>query len=229
MQQLAIRPKLPQIVEDLRERIQQIERSPARLAEVNETSTGFTALNDLLVQVGLKRGRLIEWLGEGEGSGAASLALAVAAHMVRQEGILVVIDREDEFHPAAAAALGAPLERTVVIRPDTRMAALWAWEQSLRCPGVAVTLGWIEAIGDRLLRRLQLGVEAGGGLGFLLRPSAGRAAPSWASTRIGVKPLHSSGAEAAVRRVQAWLARGARETAIEVELQACCLLTENRS
>jgi protein ImuA len=221
----------------LQERIRQIERSSFRTAEADGVSTGFPALDKLLPHGGLKRGMLIEWLGEvasedegkddsdGEGSGATALALAVAAHILRQEGIFVVIDRESEFYPPAAASLGIPLERTVVVQPDTRMAALWAWEQSLRCPGVAVTFGWIDALGDRLLRRLQLGVETGGGWGFLLRPPKGQSAPSWASTRIGVRPIPftplDGEREAAERRLQVRLARGSlgtRDTVIEVEL-----------
>jgi len=182
--------KRPQVLEDLRDRIQRIERSGRRAAETNRVSTGFKALDELLPDGGLKRGTLIEWLGHGEGSGAATLALTVAAHVLREEGVLVVIDGTREFYPVAASCLGIPLGRTVVVQPDERAAVLWAWEQSLRCPGVAVTLGWIDALDDRLFRRLQLAVETGSGWGFLLRPPDGGATwATWAATRIGVKAL----------------------------------------
>jgi protein ImuA len=188
------------MLEDLRDRIQRIERSGRRAAETSSVSTGFKALDDLLADGGLKRGTLIEWLGHGEGSGAAALALTVAAHVLREEGILVVIDSTREFYPVAASCLGIPLERAVVVQPDERAGVLWAWEQSLRCPAVAVTLGWIDALDDRLFRRLQLAVETGNGLGFLLRPPDGRA--TWATTRIGVKALPvSRDAESSERSV----------------------------
>ncbi len=188
----------PKIIEELRQRIHRLECF--RSAGASDVPTGFAALDALLGQGGLRKGTLIEWMSASEGSGAAGLALTVAGHILREDGLFVVVDSTwgqrtgrqqcppNAFYPPAAAALGIPLERTVVVRPETRLSALWAWEQALRCPGVAVTFGWLDALGDRLLRRLQLAVEAGGGLGFLLRPADCRDAPSWAVTRIGVTP-----------------------------------------
>jgi protein ImuA len=179
-----------QVISDLRERIQGIEAGGQR-SDTQYVSTGFEDLDRILGDHGLKRGSLIEWTGVGdsEGSGAGTLALVVAANVLRRDGALVVIDNAREFYLVAAAELGIPLERTAIIRPETRMDALWAWEQALRCPGVAVTFGWIDAIDDRLLRRLQLAVETGGGLGFLLRPPNSRSGASWAATRITVHSL----------------------------------------
>ena len=177
----------PDILEDLQERIHRMEgfqRQPA-----SGVATGFDALDKLLSGSGLKRGALTEWLGGSEGSGAVSLALTVAAHVLRQEGAFVVIDKAGDFYPVAAAQMGIPLDRTVIVRPDSPQSALWAWEQALRCPGVAVTFGWIDSLDDRLFRRLQLAAEAGGGLGFLLRRPDCRSAPSWASMRICVSPM----------------------------------------
>jgi protein ImuA len=180
-----------QVISDLRERIQGIEASGQR-SDTRYVSTGFEELDRILGDRGLKRGSLIEWagVGESEGSGAATLALTIAANVLRHDGALMVIDQAGEFYPVAAAELGIPLERTVILRPETRMDALWAWEQALRCPGVAVTFGWIDAIDDRLLRRLQSAVETGGGLGFLLRPPNNRSGPSWAATRICVNGVN---------------------------------------
>jgi hypothetical protein len=101
----------------------------------------------------------------------------------------VVIDGRRDFYPPAAAALGIPLEQTVVVRPAKARDALWAWEQSLRSGAVAVALGWVETLNDRAFRRLQLAAETGGSLGFLLRPASCRAAPSWAEVRLLVRAL----------------------------------------
>jgi protein ImuA len=218
----------PNVIAELQERIHRLEHSAHQVVKARGVSTGFAALDGLLGE-GLQKGTLIEWLGEGEGSGAAALALTVAGHVMRRDGLFVAIDPASEFYPTTAAALGIPLGRTVVVRPETRMSTLWAWEQSLRCAGVAVTFGWMETIGDRLFRRLQLAVEAGGGLGFLLRPAECRAAPSWGATRIGVKPraereVHRrphAPREVSGRRLQVRLIRGpcgTRDTVIEVEL-----------
>jgi protein ImuA len=118
--------------------------------------------------------------------------LAVAANRLRAGGACVVVDRGD-FYPPAAAHAGIPLERMVLVRPSDDREAWWAWEQSLRCSGVAVTLGVVDALDDRAFRRLQLAVETGGGLGFLLRSERWRASPSWASARLWVTALPSRG------------------------------------
>lgn len=214
-----------QIISDLRERIQGIEAGGQR-SDAQCVSTGFKALDGILANRGLRRGSLIEWVGPSasEGSGAATLALAVTANRLRQGGAFVVIDKAGEFYPVAAADLGIPLERTIVVRPETRMDALWAWEQALRCPGVTVTFGWIDVIDDRLLRRLQLAVETGGGLGFLMRPSDSRSGPSWAATRIYAGREAATRRPGAAERVSDSLARRlqvslGRGDIIEVELE----------
>jgi protein ImuA len=173
----------PEVLEELRERLRGIGGGFAlQSAAQRAVSTGFIALDRLLPGGGLRPGTLVEWVAD---SGAATLALAVAAHLVREDGAVVVIDEKGDFYPVAAAQLAIPLERTIVVRPGT--AALWAWEQSLRCTGVAVTFGRIGTIDARVFRRLQLAVEAGGGLGFLLRKAESQAQPSWAATRIRVR------------------------------------------
>jgi len=211
----------PDMIEALQERIHRIEGS--RRQSAVGIATGFDALDQLLAGPGLKRGTLTEWLGEGEGSGAASLALRVAAHILRREGAFVVIDLEGEFYPVAAAQAGIPLERTVIVRPDSPMAALWSWEQSLCCPGVAVTFGWIDSLDDRLFRRLQLAAETGGGLGFLLRRPDCRSGPSWAAARImfpkrdADRETRNESTDPRERHLQLMLARGrtnAREAGI---------------
>ena len=174
------------VIQRLQERIDGMQHSRLSVSDRCGISTGFSDLDRLLADGGLRRGTLIEWLSDGPGSGAATLALSVAAHILREEGAFVVIDEASDFYPVAAADLGIPLERTVIVRSGREcgttlrvvnhdaerratMTALWAWEQSLRCPGVAVTFGRIGHLDGRQFRRLQLAVEAGEGLGFLIR------------------------------------------------------------
>ena len=169
-----------------------MERSRLSISDRCGISTGFPDLDRLLADGGLRCGTLIEWLSDSPGSGAMTLALSVAAHILREQGAFVAIDEAGEFYPVAAADLGIPLERTVIVRPPMRGASglpLWAWEQSLRCPGVAVTFGRIGNLDGRQFRRLQLAVEAGEGLGFLMRSPNSRAGASWAATCIRVCPV----------------------------------------
>jgi protein ImuA len=181
------------LIRDLRERTR---RLAASARPEPSADGGGAGLDRLLRGQGFGGGTLVEWENAGEGSGAATLALAVAAHILRPGGALVLIDAAAEFYPPAVAGLGVPLERTVVVRPADPRAGLWAWEQALRCGGVAVTLGRADDWIDRHFHRLQLAAETGGGLGFLLRPAGALGGSSKAAVRLrvagrpGPGPLH---------------------------------------
>lgn len=206
------------IIDDLRERLRRLEHAH-RPARASAWATG-TALDQLLPHNGLVDGTLIEWLADGEGSGMATLALLLAGRRLQAEGCLVVLDGKREFYPPAAASLGVPLERTIVVQPTSASDALWALEQSLRCQAVRIALAWIDALPDRAFRRLQLAAETGGSVGFLLRPIARRAEPSWAEARLLVQPLPTP-ADVAGRwlRVEVLYCRGgAAGKTIELEL-----------
>jgi hypothetical protein len=211
-------PLPPDRLQDLRDRIRALEGVKDRGPLEPGRSTGFPALDRLLTGHGLRAGSLVEWRNTAEGTGAMTLALAVAAHLLGDDGTLVVVD-DGDFYPVAAAGLGVSLDRTVVVRPDDPAGGLWAWEQALRTPGVTVTLGRLEKVTDRAARRLQLATEAGGGFGFLVRPPD-RTGATWAATRIEVAGVAGSGHGLGWRlrvRVTRGLA-GGREGSADVEL-----------
>lgn len=79
---------------------------------------------------------------------------------------------------------------------------LWALEQSLRCPGVAVVVGWIDQINSGPFRRLALAAETGGGVGLLLRPAKFRTQSSWADVRLLVEPLPGGSLHSKGRRLR---------------------------
>jgi len=188
-----------QRIQDLKERLCEVERS-CRPAKEPPIVTG-NILDQLLPKKGWENGTLIEWLGD-DGGGAATLALAMAARLLQRGGALVVIDSRREFYPPAAANLGILLERTVVVQPRLGRDALWAMEQSLRSEAVSVALGWFQELQDRTARRLQLAAESGGGVGFLLRPLACRAEPSWAEVRLRVECVEDRGSRIEDRKPQ---------------------------
>jgi hypothetical protein len=177
------------LLQDLRDRIRGLEGLRSRSAERAVVPTGFPAFDRLLAGGGLPRGALTEWRSEADGGGAMTLSLAVIAHVIRSSGTVVVIDAAREFYPVAAAQIGVPLDRTVVVRPDDHNGALWAWEESLRFPGVAVTVGRIGDVNDKVVRRLQLAIEAGDGLGFLVRQPGAPTGAAWGATRVCVESL----------------------------------------
>lgn len=180
------------IVKQLSEQIRRIERPPSKPdSEFQNVHTGIDAFDALLPAGGLTGGTMIEWLSP-QGGGGSTLATILAARMLQSHSALVVIDSQNEFYPPACRNLGIPLQQIVVIRPNHIGEALWAFEQSLRCAGVTITMAWIDHLTDHVFRRLQLAAEAGGGVGFLFRPSRFRKQRSWADARLLVQPAGTS-------------------------------------
>ncbi len=147
--------------------------------------TGVASLDRFFAACGIQRGSLVEWVA-GEGSGVRVLTLAIASRL-QHAGALAVIDQRGEFYPPAAKSAGVNLDQVIVVRPEVGRNVLWSLEQSLRCPGVAVTWCCVREIDDRSFRRLKLATESGGGVGFLVRPWQARQGVSWADVRLLVR------------------------------------------
>jgi hypothetical protein len=177
------------LLDHLKERIRCLEQANRKRQWTAPVSSGLASLDQLLPDRGFAAGTLVEWLGAEFGSGVMTLTLAVSGHLAQPDGMLVIVDAERDLFPPAAADLGVPLERTVVVQPPDLRTQWWALEQSLRSGAVAVTLGWIDRANERVMRRLQLAAETGGGVGFLIRPALCRTAVSWADLRFLVTPL----------------------------------------
>ncbi len=206
------------VVRELKDRLRRLERADRTTGALVLPTAG--PLDRLFPNDGLAAGTLIEWLGEHEGTGVATLALVAAASLLQETGALVVVDRKGEFYPPAAPAMGIPLERTILLRPQGFNDAFWALEQSLRCPAVRVAVAGFAKLNDRAFRRLQLAAEAGGGLGFLLRPIECRREPSWAGVRLLVRSF-TTPPQANGRRLHVEVLHcrgGASGGAMEVEL-----------
>lgn len=215
---------VPHVVEQLRERIRGVEqprrgRGEDACAQAGKPSvpggweqrqqgegglsTGWPPLDALLPAGGLRRGALVEWLAAGPGSGAAMLAWGTAQQAVQAGGAIVVLDRRRRVYPPALAAWGVDLERVIFVQPENAQDESWAWDQALRCPGVAAVWGWVERLDSRLFRRWQLAAEASGCVGLLLRPCGVRDQPTWAEVRWWVEPRPA----AAGRRMRVELLR----------------------
>lgn len=203
------------IVAELNGRLQRLQQTSRRTVGPVR-STGVAPLDALLPEGGLPPGALVELLGE-PGSGGASLALRLAGRLAASGGV-VIVDLRGWFYPPAAVPCGCDPRRLIVLRPGSVAEALWAWEQVLRCRGVGASLAWFPRLEGRALRRLQLACETGGGVGFLLRPAAAAAQPSWADVRLQVESLGSSSQERRLRIV-VLPQRGKSGGAIEVEIR----------
>jgi hypothetical protein len=175
-------------VEALRQEIARLETARRPVGEA-PVSTGCEGLDRLLPAGGFVRGTLVEWIAAGDGSGAETMALFAVREACREGGVLVVLDRVKEFYPPASIRLGIDPERMIVIQAASAVDNLWALDQSLRCPGVAVALAWPEKLDSKTFRRLQLAAEEGASLGFFLRPEQARQTPSWADVRLWIEPV----------------------------------------
>ena len=95
-----------------------------------------------------------------------------------------------------------PVERLLILRPPTPADELWAVAECLRCKAVAATVAAPGAPLSRVeARRLGLAVEAGGGVGILLRSLGKTSANHAAVTRWHVRPARGE------RAVQRWEAQ----------------------
>jgi hypothetical protein len=166
------------------------ERRPAMQGAAG-CSTGIPALDALLPERGLPRGALVEWMAGATAGGTGTLAFRIAAQLCGAGGACIVIDGQNLVYPPAVCRLGLDLDRIIVVRPEHARQALWAWEQSLRCPGVAVVIGRIGRLRTNEFRRLQLAAETGGAIGMLLRSAEDRRQPTWADLRLCVAPRAS--------------------------------------
>lgn len=180
----------------------QLERLRARLRRWEHVqrgatdefcSCGIATLDQQLAKIGVRSNALVEWLAGAEGIGTSALALQMACHACTDGRVLVIVDRRQEFYPPAAAAWGVDLRRALVVRPVSQRDEAWALVQSLRCPAVGAVFCWHPPGDVQTQRRLQLAVETGGTLGVLVRPSAARRQPSFATLRLLVEPLRTYG------------------------------------
>lgn len=179
-------------VQHLAQQLSRVERAAGSRGSRSvsaESFTGIAELDAILPNVGAAEGMLVEWLAPSKGSGAEPLLFRMAREAMRQDGNLVIVDPSAEFYPPTAGCWGIALQRTVVVHPENERDMFWAFEQALRCPGVAVAVCFVSQLNDRVFRRLQLAVEQGGGLGLLLRGTRYRDQPSWADVRLKVTPL----------------------------------------
>lgn len=186
-------------------------------------SAGSPSIDQLLPHGGLRRGTVVQWVGES-GGGAWSLAMIAAAEIAKSEMSggkpLVVFDLNQEFYPPAAVALGVPADRMMVVHKKahhTRSDMIWAIDQALRCEAISAV--WCELgswVNDRDARRLQLAAEAGGTVGLFVRPEEVRRRPSFADVSWHVSPYRDATDSSSRRRLRVEVdrCRGGAEGAV---------------
>jgi protein ImuA len=201
-----------EVLQALAQRIREIEgNGPSRRQP--PVSLGIGPVDALLPNGRLPAGSLVELLSAADGAGAWTLSLLMAKHVCGEWKVLVLVDGQCCFYPPGAAQLGIDLERSLVVRPRTRRDCLLATNQALRCRGVGAVVGWHDQLRTLDARRLQAAAEAGGGVGFVLRPLGALRAPSFANLRLRLSPLVPRPSSLAPRlvRVDVVRCRGGRD------------------
>jgi protein ImuA len=172
----------PALISALRARIARMERIGAAeaLAARGEDAVPLnTTIDSALPWGGLPRASLHEILAAEPGAAAGFAALLLA----RAGGTVLWIAAEPDAWPPGLARFGLTPDRLVLVQAPREADALWAMEETLRCPAVGAALLVAGELDLTAARRLQLAAEAGGVLGLLLRPDTDGAAPTAALTR----------------------------------------------
>jgi len=183
----------PALLSALRARIARLERSGAAeaLSARGEDAIPLSrAIDAGLPWGGLPRAALHEILAAEPGAAAGFAALVLA----RAGGTVLWIAPDPDAWPPGLARFGLSPAHLVLVRAPRAQDALWAMEETLRCPAVGAALLMTGALDLTAARRLQLAAEAGGVLGLLLRPDEDNASPTAALTRwrIGATPSDSA-------------------------------------
>ena len=175
---------------ELRQQIRKCERHQSK-QDSTVVSTGSTALDDIFSDQGVRRGSLVEWVGSEISSGATTVSLMTGRYVCLPSHPVVLVDPHREVFPLALSALGFDLSSLVIVHPGSLQETLWTCEEALKCEGVGLVWAAIDALAHTDFRRLQLAAERSSGIGFLVRPEQALRHPSWAETRLLVRPRPS--------------------------------------
>lgn len=159
------------VVAQLREQIRHLQAAPRQyLAALR---TGVAAFDALFPEGGLPLGQGVELWGEAA-SGRTSLALRAVAAAGREQRLSAWVDGPRELYPPAAAALGADLERLLIVRPKAPGQLVWTAVQLLRSGAFACVVLDLTHTGVRLglpeAKKLQDAAAKGGTLLVSLTP-----------------------------------------------------------
>ncbi|MPY76051.1 MAG: damage-inducible mutagenesis protein [Alphaproteobacteria bacterium] len=194
---------MPHTLSALRAAIARIERGGTAAAQRGAVPLGLAAIDDALPGGGLAAGAVHEVTGSAAGGFAAMLAGRFAGPV-----LWCVMERSPtDLYGPGLAAFGLDTRRLVVARCPSRQDMLWAMEEGLRDPALAVVAGEPDrAIALTASRRLQLAAETGGVTGLVLRHGAedGALSPSAVFSRWRAESLPALGALSAPAEGARW-------------------------
>ena len=170
-------------------------------------ATGYPELDNCL-NGGWPPGHLIELLTDKQACGELSLLLPLLSQVSRNNGLILWVDPPMSPYSLALAQAGVRLKDHRIIHTHSMDERLWVMEQALKSGCVSVLLGWIDQVQEKLLRRLQLAVQKGQGLAFIMRSSRYAEHASPASFRLQLKQVEQGVKVDLVKRRQGWPLEG---------------------
>jgi protein ImuA len=187
----------------LRAAVARIERGGAETARHGAVPLGLAAIDEALPGGGLATGVVHEVTGSAAGGFVAMLAGRFAGPVLW----CVMEHARTGLYGPGLAAFGLDTRRLVVARCASRQDMLWAMEEGLRDPALAVVVGEPDrAVALTASRRLQLAAETGGATGLVLRRGAedGALAPSAVFSRWQADSLPALGVPGAPANGARW-------------------------
>lgn len=164
------------------------------------------------IELGL--GRMHEVLAS-DGEAANGFVGALISRIACANGAALWCGRSNHPYAPGLAAFGADPNRLIFARTSTDLETLWAMEEGLRCPDLAVVVGALTSLHSTEGRRLQLAAERHGVTAVVLRRTyraqESNPAPSAAATRWKISPLPGASGDLsrALWRVERLRCRGA--------------------
>lgn len=192
---------------DLRAAIRRIERRGTAFGKTVVT-TGDAAFDGHFSDGGLARAACHEIAGDA----AAGFAAGLAGRALTAGGYLfwcqsdAGFQRHGGLYGPGLASFDITAERCLHVRARNEQDLLWSIEEIARSPAAACIVAEVASLDLSSSRRLQLAVEAGGGILLLLRRGRRNPAPVATATRFDVQPVAMN--HETVWQTMLWRAKG---------------------
>jgi len=150
--------------------------------------TGHAALDRELPGGGWPMGTLSEVLHDSVGIGEVGFLAGALARAAQGDRLVAWINAPHLPYAPALAQADVPLDRCVVMRPQSGEDALWAAEQTLKSGACGAALLWLGKVKNQYawLRRLQMAAETGRAMAIFFRAAADEALSTPAHLRVVV-------------------------------------------
>lgn len=158
---------------------------------VESVATGFADLDAQLPGGGWPRAALTELLVSRPGSGELRVVMPALARLSQTEKWLVLVGPPHQPYAPGFQAAGVDLSRLIVVKTRSDGESLWAAERCLRANSCAAVLMWAGCGSPQTMRRLQLAVEEGKGMGVVFGATRYAAQPSPAPLRMQLSSQRS--------------------------------------